>query len=106
MGAHAQRLLRRLYRSTPTSFLREVVEAPRASRAGVVDVTSGLQDQLSDRELAVLRHLPSGLSNIQMAEQLFISVNTLKTHLGHIYQKLGVSSRREAIDRADELHLL
>jgi LuxR family maltose regulon positive regulatory protein len=106
VGAHAHRLVRRLHRSAPTAFLRRLVEAPRASRAGVVDVSPDLHEQLSDRELAVLRHLPSDLSNNQVAEQLFISVNTLKTHLGHIYQKLGVRSRREAIDRADQLHLL
>jgi LuxR family maltose regulon positive regulatory protein len=102
----AQRLLRSLYRSAPTRFLRQLVEARGSSAAGMRDSAAVLYEQLSERELAVLRYLPSGMSNAEIAEQLFISVNTLKTHLAHVYRKLGVTSRREAIESADHLHLI
>jgi LuxR family maltose regulon positive regulatory protein len=52
---------------------------------------------LSDSELAVLRFLPSHLTNEEIGEALFLSVNTVKTHLRSAYRKLGVRSRREAI---------
>jgi DNA-binding NarL/FixJ family response regulator len=52
---------------------------------------------LTPRELAVLRMLPSGLSNPQIAEALFISPRTVQTHLSNLYGKLGVSGRAEAI---------
>ena len=52
---------------------------------------------LSESELAVLRFLPSHLTNEEIGEALFLSVNTVKTHLRSAYSKLGVRSRREAI---------
>jgi LuxR family maltose regulon positive regulatory protein len=65
-----------------------------------------LADGLTERELAILRYLPTIMSNREIARQLYVSVNTVKTHLKQIYRKLGVASRRDAIDRARELHLL
>jgi LuxR family transcriptional regulator, maltose regulon positive regulatory protein len=52
---------------------------------------------LSESELAVLRFLPSHLTNEEIGVALFLSVNTVKTHLRSAYRKLGVRSRREAI---------
>jgi DNA-binding NarL/FixJ family response regulator len=52
---------------------------------------------LTPRELAILRLLPQGLSNSQIAEALFISPRTVQTHLSNLYGKLGVSGRAEAI---------
>jgi LuxR family transcriptional regulator, maltose regulon positive regulatory protein len=60
---------------------------------------------LTDAELRVLKLLPT-TSYVQMAGILYISINTVKTHLRSIYQKLGSSSRSEAIERAVELRLL
>ena len=54
---------------------------------------------LTDSELAVLRFLPSHMTNQEIAEALFLSINTVKTHLRSAYRKLGVASRREAIAR-------
>jgi LuxR family maltose regulon positive regulatory protein len=65
-----------------------------------------LLDPLTDRELEVLRLLPTSLSGPEMATELVVSVNTLKTHIKRIYSKLNVHSRYEAIDRARELGLL
>jgi LuxR family maltose regulon positive regulatory protein len=63
-------------------------------------------DPLSEREIQVLRLLASELSGPEIARELFVSNNTLRTHTKHIFAKLGVTSRRAAIRRADELGLL
>jgi LuxR family maltose regulon positive regulatory protein len=61
---------------------------------------------LTDSELAVLRFLPSHLTNQEIADSLCLSVNTVKTHLQTVYRKLGVTSRRAAISRCERLCLL
>jgi LuxR family maltose regulon positive regulatory protein len=65
----------------------------------------GLVDPLSDRELDVLRLLRSELSGPDIARELTVSLNTMRTHTKNIYVKLGVNNRREAVRRADELGL-
>lgn len=65
-----------------------------------------LLEPLSVRETVVLRYLPTLLSNQEIAGELFVSVNTVKTHLKSIYRKLGVSDRREAVKLARELRLV
>jgi LuxR family maltose regulon positive regulatory protein len=62
-------------------------------------------DELSDRELDVLRLLRSDLSGPDVARELHVSLNTLRTHTKHIYTKLGATNRREAVIRAAELGL-
>jgi LuxR family maltose regulon positive regulatory protein len=61
---------------------------------------------LSDRELDVLRLLGSDLGGPEIARELAISDNTMRTHTRNIYEKLGVNSRRAAGSRAEERHLL
>jgi LuxR family maltose regulon positive regulatory protein len=68
--------------------------------------TQGLLGPLSPRELEVLHLLPSGLTAEELADELIISVNTVRSHLKNIYAKLGVHSRHEAVARATELDLL
>ena len=63
-------------------------------------------EALSSRELAVLRLLPTGLSQREIGEQLFVSMNTVKTHLRHVYRKLDAPTREAAVSRARELGLL
>lgn len=76
---------------------------PVASRP-VLDC--GVAEQLSSRELAVLRLIAQGCSNQEISEQLFISLHTVKTHASHINSKLGVERRTQAVARAKELGLL
>ena len=67
---------------------------------------SKLVEQLTHREYLVLSLLPTRLSNSEIAEQLEVSLNTVKTHLKHIYRKLDVPGRREAVGSAEHLRLL
>ncbi len=61
---------------------------------------------LSKRELEVLLLLADGLSNQEMAEKLFVSVNTVKTHLARLYDKLGAKRRTEALQIARKLNFI
>jgi len=69
-------------------------------------LAGSLLEPLTERELEVLRLLVRGLSNAAMARELIITVGTVKSHVSHIYGKLGVQSRTQAIARAHILHLL
>jgi LuxR family maltose regulon positive regulatory protein len=64
-----------------------------------------LLEPLSDRELDVLRLLDSDLSGPAIARELSVSVNTVRTHTQHIFTKLGVTNRREAVREAARLGL-
>jgi LuxR family maltose regulon positive regulatory protein len=66
----------------------------------------GVVDPLSARELDVLRLLGTHLDGPEIARQLFVSLNTLRTHTKSIYAKLGVNSRSAAVRRAQELDLM
>jgi LuxR family maltose regulon positive regulatory protein len=65
-----------------------------------------LVEPLSERELQVLRLLDSPLTSEDIGRELFVSANTVRTHIRNIYGKLGVHGRLEAIQRARELKLL
>ena len=54
----------------------------------------------------MLRYLPTMMSNVEIAGELFVTSNTVKTHLKSIYRKLGVARRRDAVERARALQLL
>jgi LuxR family transcriptional regulator, maltose regulon positive regulatory protein len=62
--------------------------------------------ELSERELAVLRLLPTGLSQREIGGELYVSLNTVKTHTRGIFRKLGVTTRDEAVQRARQIGLL
>jgi LuxR family transcriptional regulator, maltose regulon positive regulatory protein len=62
-------------------------------------------DPLTERERTVLRYLASTLSTAEIASELYLSVNTVKTHQRTIYRKLGVARRRDAVQRARLLQL-
>jgi len=82
--------------------LRELLAAGAAPHRPEQSV---LVDPLSDRELDVLRLLRSDLSGPDIARELTVSLNTMRSHTKSIYSKLGVNNRREAVSRADELGL-
>ncbi|MET8912307.1 LuxR C-terminal-related transcriptional regulator [Micromonospora sp. NPDC004551] len=65
-----------------------------------------LDEPLTERELTILRYLQSILSNVEIAGELSLSVNTVKTHVRNIYRKLDATRRREAVRRARELRLI
>ncbi|WP_445148694.1 LuxR C-terminal-related transcriptional regulator [Baekduia sp. Peel2402] len=65
-----------------------------------------LREPLTERELAVLRFLPTMLSSQEIAGELYVTLNTVKSHLRNLYRKLGVNGRREAVDRGRALGLL
>jgi LuxR family maltose regulon positive regulatory protein len=94
-----------------SAFASSVAEALRLAETPVpLQVTAafgaGLIEPLTDRELIVLRYLPTLRGNTEIGESLFVTVNTVKAHLKSVYRKLGVNSRRAAVERARELHLL
>jgi LuxR family transcriptional regulator, maltose regulon positive regulatory protein len=93
--------------------------APAASISQVVDLlaqANGLaappgepalpRKALTRSEVRVLRYLPTNLSTREVAAELYLSMNTVKTHQRHLYQKLGASSRTEAVEQARALGLL
>jgi len=107
LGGHVATLLRRqlrrgtAHRSLIDDVLRDVDRPQLALRPRLL-----LLEPLSEREAAVLRFLPTMMSNGEIAAELFVSVNTVKTHLKSIYRKLDVPDRREAVRRARDLELL
>ncbi|HWC38941.1 MAG TPA: LuxR C-terminal-related transcriptional regulator [Acidimicrobiales bacterium] len=90
----------------PTWFVQDVLAAFEASSATTSPSVEGLVDPLSEREKVVLSYLPSWVSSSEIAAELYISLNTLKSHLRSIYRKLGASSRREAVVLARSRGLL
>ena len=75
-------------------------------KAGTPPKIEGLLDPISERELEVLHLIAAGLSNREIADKLFISLNTVKTHTKNINSKLDVNSRTKAVARAKELELI
>jgi LuxR family transcriptional regulator, maltose regulon positive regulatory protein len=107
-GAPLRSLLRRrvdrgtAHRALAAQLLSTLDGHSAAERGGATT----LLEPLSDRELAVLRFLPTMMSNAEIASEMFVSVNTVKTHLKHVYRKLDVADRRDCVKRARELRLL
>jgi LuxR family transcriptional regulator, maltose regulon positive regulatory protein len=75
--------------------------APAVPRGG-----AWAADELSPSELRVLRYLPTNLTRPEIASELFVSINTVNTHIRNIYLKLGARDRSSAVERARELRLL
>jgi ATP/maltotriose-dependent transcriptional regulator MalT len=103
-GPDAVRLLRGLLDTSPSPYVRRLVQ--RADERAATASAPGEGAALSERELLVLRYLPTRLSNAEIAAALFVSLNTVKTHLRSIYRRLEVSGRRQAVEAAEGLGLL
>ncbi|MFK4296728.1 LuxR family maltose regulon positive regulatory protein [Arthrobacter sp. GAS37] len=78
----------------------------RSTRDHITPAQQRLLEPLSQRELQVLRLLSSELDGPDIARELLVSLNTLRTHTKNIYAKLGANNRRSAVRRAEELDLL
>jgi DNA-binding NarL/FixJ family response regulator len=104
-----------LLKDTPRDELRRAVQAaaagesvlsPPVARKLLGQVRRPTRDTLSDRELEILVMVARGATNKRVAAQLFISQATVKTHLLHIYEKLGVNDRAAAVAAAYERGLI
>ncbi len=83
----------------------ETVVTP-APATEVTDLAPYTNWEISDREYQVLQLMADGLSNQEIADRLFISINTVKTHVSSLYVKLDVKRRTQALQKAKELHIL
>jgi len=92
-------------RGIATAFVRQLRGAFGKPVVGA-PANAALIEPLSDRELDVLRLLGTDLDGPEIARELTVSLNTVRTHTKNLYSKLGVNNRRAAVKRADELQLL
>lgn len=100
-------LLRQAYaRGMTPDYVATLLSAAGAPERAAPAPTRSLLEPLTEREREVLGLLVAGLSNAATARELVISVGTVKSHINHIYGKLGVQSRSQAIARAHTLQLL
>jgi len=110
-GRPMERLLQRAesYNYSP-GYVSQLLEAFEKETAQMQSSPQSsafrLIDPLSDREIEVLHLLMKDLSGLKIADKLFISLNTVKTHIKNIYSKLNVHSRSEAVELAKKLHLI
>ncbi|MDD7968334.1 LuxR C-terminal-related transcriptional regulator [Actinomycetospora lemnae] len=119
--AAAPHALRRPFLAEPalTDLLRRRVDRGSGAAGFAVDLLErltgrpadrgarpALAEPLTEREATMLRYLASTLSNPEIAAELYVSVNTVKTHQRAVYRKLGATGRREAVHRARRLGLL
>jgi LuxR family transcriptional regulator, maltose regulon positive regulatory protein len=94
------------HRTAHAAFLSTILDVRAGESAQPQGEAAPLLDELSAAELRVVRYLPSNLKAPEIAAELFVSTNTIRTHLRHIYAKLDVHGRAEAVARARELGLV
>ena len=94
------------HRSAHGAFISTILDTLAGRAAPQRGSVEPLRDELSDAELRVVRFLPSNLTASGIASELFVSTNTVRTHMRHIYAKLDAHNRAEAVERARELGLL
>jgi len=88
------------------SLIGEVLDLVHSGDAAHGEAPLPPREELSARELAVLRYLPTMLTSQEIAGELFVSLNTVKSHLKNVYRKLDADGRRDAVRRARELGLV
>jgi LuxR family maltose regulon positive regulatory protein len=98
LGRHAR------HRTAHAALISEILDLLGTEKPG--PGPGRLREPLSGSETRVLRYLPTNLSAPEIAGQLYLSVHTVKTHMRHIYAKLGTHRRAEAVERARALGLL
>jgi LuxR family maltose regulon positive regulatory protein len=106
-GAPMARLMRRMLTRSPASeYVRRLLDALGESANIELPIAHNLIVPLSQRELEVLRLIVEGATNKEIADELVLTVNTVKRHISNIFGKLHVSNRVQAIAQARELNLL
>ncbi|WP_025617123.1 LuxR C-terminal-related transcriptional regulator [Salinispora cortesiana] len=88
------------------SAVSELVRGAAEPDERVGPAGTALAEPLTEREVTILRYLQSILSNVEIAAELSLSINTVKTHVRNIYRKLDATRRREAVRRARDLRLI
>ena len=86
------------------TFVAELLSRLGSRQASPADTTPA--EHRTEGETMVLRFLPTMLKASEIADDLDVSVNTVKAHLRAVYRKLGVATRREAVERARAARLL
>ena len=95
-----------LVRAVRAAAAGETYLTPRLGACMATEPSTGRSDDLSEREMGVLRLIALGHTNAEIAEQLFLSVRTVETHRAHIQQKLNLASRAELVRYAMERGLM
>jgi LuxR family maltose regulon positive regulatory protein len=89
------------------ALLADIADVLRGDPApSVARERPALLDELSPSELRVLRYLPTNMTRHEIASELYVSINTVNTHIRNIYSKLGARDRSSAVERAREMRLL
>ena len=89
------------------ALLADIVDVLRGEPAPSVETELlSPPEELSPSELRVLRYLPTNLTRPEIASELYVSINTINTHMRNIYSKLGARDRSSAVERAREMRLL
>ena len=105
-GEPMRDLLRLAYsRNISKDYVSKLLGAFEPHVIKEVPITQSLVEPLTERELDVLKLLRTELTGPEIAQELSVSLNTLRTHTKNIYSKLNVSNRRAAVRKADELNL-
>jgi LuxR family maltose regulon positive regulatory protein len=94
------------HRTAHATLLATILDVLDGASPKIAGERVPLLEELSEAELRVVRYLPSNLRGPEIAAELCVSTNTVRTHLRHIYAKLDVHGRAEAVDRARQLGLL
>jgi LuxR family maltose regulon positive regulatory protein len=104
----APELLRRYarMRTLHASFISKILNFQEQRQRPVARQQEALMEPLSESERRILRYLPTNLSVGEIAGQTYLSANTVKTHMRHLFAKLDAHRRSEAVERARELGLL
>jgi LuxR family transcriptional regulator, maltose regulon positive regulatory protein len=104
-GAPMAALLQRVV-GVPAGYLARVLAACQPGAPGAWQRAQGLADPLTARELEVLALLAAGAPNQSIADQLVVTLDTVKKHVTHVLAKLGAASRTEAVARARQIGLI
>ncbi len=106
-GPELQEIIRFYCQSVPAPLYAQRLLEAFQEKTMVQEVKpQPLLEPLSDRELDVLKYLPSNLTTPEIADEMMISINTVRTHIKNIYQKFGVHKRSQAVIRAKDLNLI